>query len=78
MKQFVLYGREGCHLCEEMRRALETLRGQGEFMIEERDISGDPVLEAAYGEIIPVLEHDGVEISRIRLDREALRRYLQA
>ncbi|MHB1950015.1 MAG: glutaredoxin family protein [Acidiferrobacteraceae bacterium] len=76
MKRLVLYGRPGCHLCEDMRRELEVYRGQEKFMLEVRDIEADPALEAAFGEIIPVLECDGVEICRFRLDVNALRRCL--
>jgi hypothetical protein len=76
MKRFVLYGRAGCHLCEAMQREIEVLRRRREFTLEVRDISGDEALEAAYGEIIPVLEQEGVEISRFHLDAEALRRCL--
>lgn len=77
MKRLVLYGRSGCHLCEDMRRDLEAQRAEAEFVLEVRDIEADPALEAAFGEIIPVLEYDGMEICRFQLDVAALKRFLQ-
>ena len=40
MKQVVLYGREGCCLCEEAREQLDRLgaRHPGVFVLQERDI----------------------------------------
>jgi glutaredoxin len=57
--EVVLYHAEGCHLCE---RALEQVRGlQRElgFELREIDIGGDPALEDAYREWLPVVEIDG-------------------
>jgi glutaredoxin len=50
---------QGCHLCE---RALEQVRGLRDelgFELREVDIGGDPALEAAYREWLPVVEIDG-------------------
>ncbi len=55
----ILYGRAGCHLCEE---ALDLLRGLG---LEARvvDIDGDAGLGGRYGLRIPVLVRpDGAEL----------------
>jgi glutaredoxin len=55
----VVYHASGCHLCE---RALEQVRGLREeldFELREVDISGDPALEEAYREWLPVVEIDG-------------------
>ena len=59
MVRVVVYHAPGCHLCE---RALEQVRGLREelgFALEEVDISGDPELEAAHREWLPVVEIDG-------------------
>jgi glutaredoxin len=50
-----LYTAGGCHLCE---RARETLDAEG-VTYREVDIGGDPALEAAYREWLPVVEIDG-------------------
>lgn len=63
-----VYGRPGCHLCEQTRLDLDALiserRASGLVIpeIEERDITADPGWERAYLETIPVLELGGHEL----------------
>ena len=74
----VLYHGEGCHLCE---RALEQVRALHEelrFELEEVAIDGDPQLEAAYRELIPVVEIDGERVFTYDLHEAAFRRRLAA
>jgi glutaredoxin len=59
-----LYGKPGCHLCDEARAALATLDAE----VHEVDVSVDPRLHAEYGERIPVVELDGVEVARFHVD----------
>jgi glutaredoxin len=64
----------GCHLCE---RALEQVRGLREeldFELREIDISGDPALEAAYREWLPVVEIDGRRRFTYHVQLDAFRR----
>jgi hypothetical protein len=63
-----LYGRGYCHLCEEMAVALRALRVE----FSEIDVDSDPRLDELYGENVPVLLRDGVEICRHRLTPEAI------
>jgi glutaredoxin len=63
-----LYGRGYCHLCHEMAAALRALH----IAFVEIDLDSDPRLEDLYGEDIPVLLKDGVEICRHRLTAEAI------
>lgn len=70
--QLVMYGRTGCHLCDEMRDALETCREQLDFSLEFRDIDASPDWQQRYGERIPVLYADEHEICHYFLDRQAL------
>ena len=35
-----LFGRPGCHLCDDARAVLERLRGELAFDLAERDIEG--------------------------------------
>jgi glutaredoxin len=70
----VLYVGRGCHLCEQARA---TLEGEG-VAFEEVDITGDPALEAAYREWLPVLEIDGRRAFVYRIPADALRRRLGA
>jgi len=73
----VLYGRDGCHLCEEARAAILELRAElPPFRLREVDIESDPALHAAYLERIPVVEVAGGLVSELGLDRAALERAL--
>ena len=69
MTELTLYGKPGCHLCDEARAVLATL----DVQVREVDITSDPGLHAEYGERIPVLELDGEEIARFHVDPEALK-----
>ena len=51
----VLYGAPGCHLCDVAKELLERQRDLLDFSLEVVDISGDPGLESAYREQIPVV-----------------------
>jgi hypothetical protein len=57
-RHVVLYGKPGCHLCEEALRLVQTLRDEFDLTIEERDISNDRVLALKYLDRIPVLVFD--------------------
>ena len=76
MRELILYGRPGCHLCEDMRAALEEFRPAYGFRLREIDIDCDPGLAARFGALIPVLALDGREICHYHLDPVALRRAL--
>ena len=53
--KLVLYGREDCHLCQEMIASLQALQAEIEFEFEVIDIDSDPELVSQYNERIPVL-----------------------
>lgn len=55
MKALILYGREECHLCQDMILALRELQTQVSFDFQVIDIDSDPALAALYGEKVPVL-----------------------
>jgi len=73
---FVLYGRAWCHLCEEMRVALEPLAAAAGARLDIVDIDTDPELQARYDELVPVLLCDGVEVCHYRLDEARVRAML--
>jgi glutaredoxin len=70
----VLYGRPGCHLCDEARTVLERI---GE-PFEEVDIETDDALLSRYLERIPVIALDGAELYDFFVDESDLRRRLDA
>ncbi|WP_241004384.1 glutaredoxin family protein [Conexibacter sp. SYSU D00693] len=57
MTAVVLYGRPGCHLCEDAEALLQELG----IPFERRDIEADDELFKRMLERIPVLEVDGEE-----------------
>ena len=67
--RLVLYGRPGCHLCDDARVVLERI---GE-PFSEIDITTDDALHAAYLERIPVVALDGKELFDFFVDENALR-----
>ena len=76
MRQVTLYGRPGCHLCDDARAVLERLRGELPFTLAERDIEQDDALLKAYLERIPVIALDGEELFDFFVDEAELRRRL--
>ena len=67
-----LYGRPGCHLCDEARAALERVRRRMPFEMVERDITLDDALHARYLVRIPVVFLDGDELFEYHVDEAAL------
>jgi hypothetical protein len=76
MRTVVLYGRPGCHLCDDARAVLVRMRAELPFALEERDIEQDEGLLRAYLERIPVVTLDGEELFDFFIDEAALRRRL--
>jgi hypothetical protein len=74
--EVVLYGKPGCHLCEEARAEIDAVRARREFDLREVDVSLDPVLHARYGERIPVVEVAGREVFEYHVDAPELERLL--
>lgn len=74
MPQVTLYGKPGCHLCDDARAVVERVRAAHPFELREVDVSLDPELHRAYGERIPVLELDGEELFEFFVDEADLRR----
>ena len=73
MSTVTLYGRPGCHLCDEARLVLERVRREHPFELVELDIESDERLLRAYLERIPVVALDGEELFDFTIDEEALR-----
>jgi hypothetical protein len=69
-----LYARPDCHLCDEARAGLESLRSDGlDFELEEVDIDTDDKLLRRFLERIPVVEVDGEIVSELWLDPDEIR-----
>jgi glutaredoxin len=74
VRTVTLYGRPGCHLCDDARAVLQRVRATHPFDLEEVDIETDDALLARYLERIPVVAVDGVELFELFVDEEALAR----
>jgi glutaredoxin len=57
-----LYGKPGCHLCDDARAVVLAVRDERPFELDEVDVSVDPALNRRYGERIPVVMVDGEEL----------------
>jgi glutaredoxin len=76
MTQLTLYGKPGCHLCDEARAVVREVRERRPFELEEVDITRDPALEALYRERIPVIAIDGEEALELVIEATELERCL--
>jgi hypothetical protein len=68
-----LYGRPGCHLCDDALVVLERVRAETPFALETVNIETDDALFRAYLERIPVVSIDGDEVYDYRVDEADLR-----
>jgi hypothetical protein len=76
--EVVLYGRPGCHLCDDAREVVLRVRQDVPFALVEHDIERDDALLKAYLERIPVVTIDGDEAFEFFVDEDELRRRLAA
>jgi glutaredoxin len=67
-----LYGKPGCHLCDDARAVVSEALASRDVELEEVDVTLDPALEHRYGERIPVLAVDGEELFEYVIDARAL------
>jgi glutaredoxin len=72
MPKVILYTRKGCHLCDE---ALAALKRQG-LTPQLVDIDADATLCERYNDCVPVVEIDGNERFRGRVNEVLLARLL--
>ncbi len=72
MRRVTLYGRPGCCLCDEARRALDRVRAGRPFVLEVIDIERDDALHRRYLERIPVVAVDGLEAFEYEVDEASL------
>ena len=76
MRTVTLYGRPGCHLCDDARAVIERVRATHPFTLREIDIESDDALLKRYLERIPVVAVDGEERFELFVEDEALKRTL--
>lgn len=76
MPVLTLYGKPGCHLCDDARAAVGDLLAGRDVGLREVDVTLDPVLERRFGERIPVVALDGEELFDYVVDTDALKERL--
>jgi glutaredoxin len=72
-----VYGRTGCHLCEDALAVLDSLSAELNFEIKEILIDGNDELQSLYGEQIPVIQIDGIHHDYWRVDPERFKSSLE-
>ncbi len=74
--ELTLLSRRFCHLCHDMEAALAPLAAEFGAAVTVVDVDGDPLLEAKYDELVPVLLHGQNELCHYFLDAPKTREYL--
>lgn len=69
----LLYGKPGCHLCDDARVVIDRVCTDLGVGWREESILGDEQLLAKYGELIPVTLVDGRQHDYWRVDESRLR-----
>jgi glutaredoxin len=73
-----LYGRAGCHLCDEARVVIEAVCLELGESFTEVDIDTDPALQDRFADEVPVTFVDGRQHDFWRVDPQRLRAALRA
>ena len=68
MHEVLVYSRNGCHLCEEVKDQLAQLQLHHDFTWREIDIDADLELRQKYNEEVPVVFIDGRKAFKYRMD----------
>ena len=63
MQQIILFGTDGCHLCEMALKLVREAQNLILLSVEEVDIAQDDALVERYGIRIPVVMRDGRELN---------------
>ena len=75
--QLTLVARAFCHLCDDLHGALVALKATRRFALRVVDVDSDPNLLQQYDTEVPVLlDGDGNELCRHRIDHAAIAKYL--
>ncbi len=76
MIDLTLYTRAGCHLCDEMKDAVERASRGISTRFATIDVDSRADLAATFGKEVPVLVVDGTKFAKFRLDPRKLRERL--
>jgi glutaredoxin len=68
MTTITIYSRQGCHLCDDAQKTLESLREELNFVIDVIDIDQDAELIKLYSDQVPVIHIDGIHHDFYKVD----------
>ena len=77
MPTVTLYTRARCHLCDDAKVVIESVRREHPFQLDVIDVDSDASLRELYGLEVPVIAIDGRKAFKYRLTADALREKLQ-
>ena len=78
MHRITLFGKAGCHLCDDVRAIIARVAVETGAAWEEVDIESSDELREKYWEMIPVTLVDGVQHDFWRVSEDRLREALRA
>jgi glutaredoxin len=73
-----LYTRNGCCLCDEAKRVLDSARGRAGFELDIVDIDTDPKLQGLYNDEVPVIAINGTKAFKYRVSEAEFLKKLAA
>ena len=68
MTTITIYSRQGCHLCNDAQKTLESMREELKFEIEVIEIDEDAELIKLYSDQVPVIHIDGIHHDFYKVD----------
>ena len=74
--QLVIYTRNDCCLCDEMKNVIRQVAAHTPLALEEIDVDGAPETQEKYGGEVPVLFINGRKAFKYRMTREELEKRL--
>ena len=77
MTQVTIYSRQGCHLCDDAKNVLESLREELNFEIEVINIDENAELIKLYSDQVPVIHIDGIHHDFYKVDPTRFRSSLE-
>ena len=77
MTTITIYSRQGCHLCDDAQKTLESMREELNFEIVVIDIDQDAELIKLYSDQVPVIHIDGIHHDFYKVDPLRFRSYLE-
>jgi hypothetical protein len=74
---FVMYTRQGCHLCDSAWQQLQEAQKLHGFRLDKEDVDADPELALRHGKCVPVVAVNGKVRFRGAINPVLLKRLLR-